>query len=291
MDCKPYLKAHARKLDLYLYEHLFEGSSPEPVINELASYQHPDGGFGHALEADLRLPTSSVIATTVAFQYLAQLDAGAHELTDGAIRYLLRAYDKTSGGWVNVPPTANDFPRAPWWNYEDVLSWAGWGNPSAEVLGYLLQYAEQVDGELLSKLSARAISRLHEIDDPEQHEVKCYIRLYKQADKTLQAQLHNPLAKHIQQAAKTDPKDWQGYAAAPLTFVDSPDAPFADLFDKQLLLENAQYIRRQIVSASHWEPAWSWGQFDADWAVAKQDWSGKLTVDNLKLLRAFGITE
>jgi hypothetical protein len=200
-------------------------------------------------------------------------------------------YDDERQCWVNIPPEADAHPRAPWWNYKDVLKWAGWGNPSAEVLGYLLENAGTVnDQQFLDKTSEQAVSRLNAIVEPEQHEVKCYIRLYERAGKELQAKLHDRLAEHIIQLAKTDPKDWEGYVATPLTFVDSPDSAFAGLFDKQVLADNANFIKSKLVSGDHWEPAWEWGQFEDEWARAKKDWSGKLTVENLCLLKSFGLS-
>jgi hypothetical protein len=290
MNTKTYMQTYARKLDLRLFEYLFEGADAQPVLDELRAYQNADGGFGKALEPDLRLPDSSVLATTVALQYLAKVEAHADEPIDKAIRYLVKSYDNSRQRWVNIPSTADEYPRAPWWDYKGALKWAEWGNPSAEVLGYLLQYADKVnDASLVATMSERAIQRLYEINEPEQHEVKCYIRLYQRTDKDLQAKLYDRLAAQIKELAKTDRKDWEGYVATPLTFVDSPNSPFADLFDKQVLSENAQFIKDKIVDGSHWEPTWEWGQFKEEWAQAKKDWSGKLTVENLELLKAFDV--
>lgn len=293
MDCKHYLHKHARKLDLRLYEYLFEGADAQPVLDELAAYQNADGGFGNALEPDLRLPHSSALATTVAFQYLAQVEViPGHELITKAVRYLAGSYDEAKNGWVNIPPSADQYPRAPWWDYESAKTSVEWGNPSAEILGYLLRYTDLVgDDDLLERLSQQTLKRLGEIDTPEPHEIKCYIRLYENADKGLQKQLHDLLAKNIKLAAKINPKDWQGYVATPLTFITAPDSPFADLFDESLLLQNAQHLRSQIIGNDHWEPTWAWGQFEEDWAKAKVDWSGKLTVEDIRTLKAFGITE
>jgi len=290
MNFKTYMQTRARKLDLRLFEYLFEEADAQPVLDELRAYQNVDGGFGKALEPDLRLPDSSVLATTVALQYLAKVEADADELIDKAIRYLVKSYDNSRQRWVNIPSTADEHPRAPWWDYKGALEWAEWGNPSAEVLGYLLQYADKVDdASLVATVSARAIQHLNEITEPEQHEVKCYIRLYQYADKDVQAKLYDRLAAQIKELVKTDRKDWGGYVAAPLTFVDSFDSPFASLFDKQMLIDNANFIKDKIVDGSHWEPTWGWGRFEQEWAQAKKDWSGKLTVENLELLKAFGI--
>src|SRR5215469_13791066 len=75
MVIQSYLQEHARKLDLALYEYFFGGASPQLVLNELATYQNADGGFGKALEPDLRLPDSSALATVVAFQYVSLINA------------------------------------------------------------------------------------------------------------------------------------------------------------------------------------------------------------------------
>lgn len=291
MGIESYLQQHARKLDLALYEYLFGGGSPQLVLNELATYQNTDGGFGKALEPDLRLPDSSALATVVAFQYLSLINARTDDvLVSKAIRYLMDSYDDTRNGWTNIPPEADRFPRAPWWNYERTQTGTGWGNPSAEILGYLLKYADFAqDDRFVQRLCTQAVHRLYEIDEPESHEVKCYIRLHGLAHEELQRQLYEPLTAHIKRVAKTNPSDWHGYVATPLTFVTSPDSPFAELFDKQVLFADAERLRRQLIDDSHWEPTWEWGQFDEDWAAARLEWSGKITIDNLRLLGAFGI--
>ena len=58
-----FLKAEARPLDRALFEHRFEKAPAQVVLNALDAYQNEDGGFGRALEADLRTPTSSALAT------------------------------------------------------------------------------------------------------------------------------------------------------------------------------------------------------------------------------------
>jgi hypothetical protein len=291
MSTRSYLQDHARPLDLRRYQHLFEGADHRPVLDELAAFQNADGGFGRGLEPDLRLPDSSVLATIVAFQHLAELGGSDPDLVGRAVGYLVGAHDPALNGWINIPPAADRFPRAPWWDHATIQTWAGWGNPSAEVLGYLLEHADLVDDALLQRLSEQAVRRLHEIGDPERHEIKCFVRLYVRAPDALRSRLREPLAGHIKRATTTDPAEWEGYVATPLTFITAPDAPFADLFDRELLQANAVALREQMVDGTYWEPTWEWGQFPDEWARARVELIGKLTVDHLRLLRAFGVTE
>jgi len=293
MKFKSYLREHARKLDFCLYQHLFEGADSAAVLTELSAYQNSDGGFGKALESDLRLPDSSALATTVAFQYLSQIKVGSdNPVVANALNYLVTTFDKSRAGWVNIPPSADQYPRAPWWNFASATASVEWGNPSAEALGYMLAYSgETPSTPFIQRLTRRALQRLHEIDNPEPHEIRCYVRLYEYANKDLRQSLHDLLAGHIKKSANTDPKEWHGYVSTPLTFIDSPDSPFADLFSESLIMENLSHLQSQLVDGDHWEPTWSWGQFEDEWAKAKTEWSGKLTVDNLKTLRAFGIEQ
>lgn len=291
MTIKEYLENHARTLDLSLYKYYFENGDSNAVLKKLEAYQNGDGGFGNALEPDLRMPESSVLATTVAFQYLSQIGVEAKNIiAQRALQYLMESYDNTRIGWINISPSADNYPRAPWWEYDSSKASDEWGNPSAEVLGYLLKYPANKDSELVRVLSKQAVQRLQQIDTPEPHEIKCFIRLYESSGQGLQDKLYGLLSKHIKKVTEENPKNWLGYVSTPLTFITSPSSPFANLFNESLLKENAKFIKAQIINNDHWEPNWEWNQFDDDWLKAKQEWSGKITVDNLKMLRDFGLS-
>jgi hypothetical protein len=74
---KRFMQNEARPSEKCLYLYHFENGALSDVLAALASFQNADGGFGHALEPDLRLQESSVIATTIAFQHFREL--GIHE--------------------------------------------------------------------------------------------------------------------------------------------------------------------------------------------------------------------
>jgi hypothetical protein len=64
-QAKRFLETEARRLEGHLFDFHFNGheGSRGRVIEELESYQNPDGGFGNALEPDVRMQGSSVVAT------------------------------------------------------------------------------------------------------------------------------------------------------------------------------------------------------------------------------------
>ena len=68
-----FLETEARALELARFRCSFEDAPAASVVEALAAYQNPDGGFGHGLEPDLRAPQSSVLCTSIALQILREL--------------------------------------------------------------------------------------------------------------------------------------------------------------------------------------------------------------------------
>ena len=76
---RDFIHAQARPLERARFAHEFEGGPRAAVLEALAAFQNPDGGYGRALEPDVRLPASSAIATLTGLDVLRELDAGADE--------------------------------------------------------------------------------------------------------------------------------------------------------------------------------------------------------------------
>ena len=111
---------HGRELDQQLFNYHFKAGSVGAVLTALAHYQNADGGFGHALEPDLRTAASSVVATSQAFYILREVDAPSNlPMVQSAVSYLLQSYDAQQQVWPIIPPEAEDAPHASHWTYKD----------------------------------------------------------------------------------------------------------------------------------------------------------------------------
>jgi hypothetical protein len=108
-----FLYANARLLDRHRLACLAHGAPPGPVLAALRAYQNPDGGFGHALEPDLRAPHSEPVAALHALDILAGLNAADDPMTGDAARWVAGVAGP-DGGVPFVLPAALAFPRAPW---------------------------------------------------------------------------------------------------------------------------------------------------------------------------------
>lgn len=109
---KAFIYQNARLIDRKRFEYFFEQGSKEAIIEALRPYQNEDGGFGNALEPDLRCPYSQPVPTELALAIMDGLDGFGPELLEGIIRYL-RKITLPKGGFPFVFQSAGDYPHAP----------------------------------------------------------------------------------------------------------------------------------------------------------------------------------
>lgn len=139
---KSFLYKNARLLDRRRYEYFFEKGSKEAVIDALRAYQNRDGGFGNALEPDIRCPHSQPVPTEMALAIMDEVDGFAPDLLEGIVRYL-RHMTLPDGGIPFVLRSAGDYPHAPWWRTEqdDRPSI----NPTGRIIGLLYKQNVRTD--------------------------------------------------------------------------------------------------------------------------------------------------
>lgn len=298
---REFIMTQARPLDRALYGVYFgeeaAESGREAVFAALAAFQNPDGGFGHGLEIDVRLADSSPIATTVGLQVLREMGAGAdHLMVRGAIRYLLTSVDAEHLVWLPVPPNVDEAPHGPWWAYRpDPM--ARLHNPRPEIAGYFVQYGELVPAEMRDSLVARVIADLEAVPDQDwkdsHDDLLCYVRLAESPGLAAEdrARVLQKLGPAVRLSTSNDPADWVGYVLMPLKLVRRPDGLFADVLAAGIQAQLDREIAAQGEDGA-WNPGWTWfGHYDAAWPQAEQEWKGRLTLEMLLTLRAFGRLE
>ena len=297
------IQESGRPLEITRFHYAFGDGPIEAVLEALKKYQNTDGGFGHALEPDLRAPASSALCTSIAFQLLRALQAEdtafsgslAGELASGGLTYLLGTLDQTRGHWRIIPLEAGDSPHAPWWGQEgreDALDEFSL-NPTAELLGYLYDYQEQAPGELLSFVTGRVLQHLGELQEIEMHDLMCCLRLLKtrRLPGDIAADIYSKLNQLIDSVITYDPGAWGGYGLLPLQVIDAPDSPF--MVGREAAVEaNLDYEISTQGADGAWHPTWTWGgMFPDAWAQAELEWTSLLTLEKLLLLKRFNWIE
>ena len=132
-----------RPLEQALFRHFFEDGSTDDVLCALEEHQTDNGGFQDMGEGGPDRP--SPIGSTVAFQHLVDIGATADcSLMQRGIDYFLSTYDHEHDVWPEAEATPDYFERA--------LP-RHWGNPSAEIVGYLWRYRVLVPEEFLENVT------------------------------------------------------------------------------------------------------------------------------------------
>lgn len=262
------------------------------MLDALKKYQNGDGGFGHALEPDLRTDESSALCTSIAFQVLRSIQAKPDDvLVSKGIAYLLQTLDREKGCWRIIPRATEQSPHAPWWNQggrENVFD--GFSlNPSAEILGYLYDYQDQIPDGILALVSEQVVNHLSGLEKIEMHELLCCLRLFqtKNLPRKIHEQICQKLSRLIDESMTCDPLTWKGYGLRPLQIVDDPESPFMPGREKHVAVNLDYEISSQNKDGS-WTPTWTWGDaFPEAWEIAYCEWTGILTLEKLLLLKRF----
>ena len=290
-----FIETKARDLEIARFHYHFDGESSESVLTALEKYQNDDGGFGNALEPDLRAKESSAVATSIALKILRSIHISSdRQMVTRAITYLLNTLDKETGGWRIIPPSAEDSPHAPWWNQDgrearfNTFSL----NPTAEILGYMYDYRERVPDAITFILN-HVTNYLSTLDEIEMHDLLCCLQLLR--TETLPEDVHNQIRQKlsglIKGAVVCDPQQWAGYCLRPLQIVESPSSPFMG-GREDAIATNLDYDISSQNEEGAWMPTWTWGNVFPDvWRKACQEWSGVITLDKLLVLQRFNRIE
>lgn len=166
---RQFLKTAARPLERAMFEHLFEAGPADRVTVQLGRFQNEDGGFGQALEPDLRTPSSSALATGIGLRMLRELGCPAeHHMVRRAVQYLLATFDQETNVWRVAPLDTNAFPHAGWWHDDDgslARTFDGYVViPRAEIVGLLHRYSALVQTGWLQDLTERTVADIEALD-------------------------------------------------------------------------------------------------------------------------------
>ena len=283
-----FINMQARELDKRLFTYHFEGGTAVSVLDALAYYQNDDGGFGKAIEPDFRLQASSPMATSVGLQYCAAVAATAdHSIVQGAIRYLIDAYDAEHNYWPATYENVNEEPHAWWWHVEKLTppDETRWPNPSAELVGYLHRYAALAPAEFLERVTARAEQNLAGADIiDKKYNVLCWERARPWLPESLQTAVIRAINRTYTALSPIaiDSFDELGL----LAFAPTPAALMAQAAPDVVQQALDQEIDNQAEDGGWW-PGWHWGQYEDVWPIAKQEWAGKITADTLHTLKNY----
>lgn len=272
-----FIAANARVLDCRRFERLFGGGAAAAVRDAVAAYRNPDGGFGHALEPDLRDPASQPGCVDYALRTLHEADAWDADLAHGACAWL-EANAPAEGGAEAVKASVGSWPHAPWWVPEP-------GRASLIQTGYIAGtlHARGVTHPWLQRATDLLWSQIDKLDTLTPYDARGVLRFLDHVPgRQRAASAVKRLGPMLLEVVELDPEA-PGETHSPLDFAPLPGSIARCAFDEAVIRAHLDHLAAAQHDDGGWTfnwPAWS--------KAAELDWRGSVTVDALMVLRANG---
>ncbi len=270
---------NARLLERVLFAHLFEGGPRDIVAAAVAAYRNDDGGFGHALEPDVRAPSSQPLFCEIALRALHAASIRDSTLASGVAEFLASIAEPI-GRVAIVMPEVLKYPRAVHWTNPEFSGDSP--NPTAALVG-MLRY-QRVEHRWLERAAAWCWRRVEQPID-EAHEIVCALTfLEHEPDRERASAVAIKLAKSADLAKwfLRDPGSEQ-YGLTPLHLCPRPDSIARPAFADALINAHLDDLARRQQPDGGWPISWT-----APSPASEMEWRGIWTLDALVRLRAYG---
>jgi hypothetical protein len=273
-----FIARHARLVDRHRFAHLFEGAPAESVVAAVRAYRNPDGGFGHALEPDLRDPASQPVAVMHAVEMLGEAGAGSHSMVDEACDWLT-TITRDDGGVPFEVPSTGGARGGPWGRPVDKSSMT-MTSELAAMLHRVGSTHRWLDGA--TEWCWSHIPELGPTDAYDWRFALDFLDVVPDGERA-EATLGEIGPRLLDSGLVTLEPDAHGEVHAALDFSPWPDSRTRRLFDHDAIERDLDILETGQQDDGGWTfdwPAWS--------PAATLDWRGYMTVHALKVLRANG---
>jgi hypothetical protein len=262
----------ARLVDRHRYSMLFADGPREPVIDALRGYRNPDGGFGHALEPDLRCPASQPAPTLYALETLTEAGAVDGELAGDARDWIARVAEP-DGGIPSVLPGYERYPHAPWFQPES-------GSVLTFALGAVLHAGGVTEDAWLDRATDWCWRSIETAEQPGGYWLK-FVCAFLDAvpDEQRARAAIASLAARVDTAAVVPVGGADGEALRPLDLSPRPDSRSRDLFSENEIEAHLDRVESEQQQDGGWMFDW------LAWSPAQTtDWRGNVTLRALTWL-------
>lgn len=267
-----FVYANARLLDRRRLEHLTGAADADAVLGALAPYLNSDGGFGHALEPDMRAPGNEPSATMLALETILELGVTTHPMIDAAADWIASAASP-EGTLPQLSATAAGYPHAPF------LSPGGPTFLTFALAGAL--WRTEVRSSWLERATEWCFRELENDEDPFAYTVVFGLRFLDAAPDADRALTIIDRLRPLLDDDGCMPVAGgiEGERVTPLDLSSLPGSRSRAMFSDEQIADDLNRLEEEQLDDGGWDfdfLHWSPGQAN--------DWRGSYTVSNLRRL-------
>jgi hypothetical protein len=272
-----FMLREARLLERRLFAWRFRGGLSGWVTGALEEYANDDGGYGNALEPDLRGPSSQPVPLERALEIHDEVHFFAR-IAGRACKWLA-SVSNADGGVPFVLPSVQEGPHAPWWESDGVSD----VNPTAGIAGLLHKRGFRRD-PWVERATEYCFTALGELDHVGPDDaISVLIFLEHVPDRQRADEVFERLGERIlNELVALDPAT-EGYVKAPLEFAPHPDRLARRLFDDATIEAHLDALEATQQEDGGWPITW-----EPPSAAAVSEWRGVWTYKALSVLDAYG---
>ncbi|THV25938.1 hypothetical protein [Glycomyces paridis] len=274
-----YIDLHARVIDRVRFARRFRKGPAGRVLHAVTAYQNPDGGFGNAIEPDLRGASSQPQGLEVALWALDDAGVFDEALAQSACAWL-EAHSTEDGGVPWVLPSVLDDERGPWWQPQGERPPAAL-NPTAPVSG--LMQAHGVKHAWLEAATAFCWKGIAALEEVGAYDAMCVLAFLERVPDRDRAEAEfERLSPSLRASAALDP-DEPGHTHSPLDLAPHPDSLARRLFSDEEIDRHLDHVIAAQGEHGGWAP-----NFEMWTPVVAHEWGGHLTYATLRTLESYG---
>lgn len=274
---RQFIESTARVLERHQLAVLLDDGPVEPVLTALKAYHNADGGFGHALEPDVRCPGSQPSAALSALDVLADLDV-AHDPMVTAVAGWIDTIAHPDGGMPTVLPSAEGHPHAPWMK----------PNPEAGFLTYALAaklWRLGVRHPWLEKATGWCWNQIDAIEEPRGYTVEFALQFLDAVPDPARAAA---AVERFRSAIRDDGTvavegGIENEHIKPLELSPRPGTPSRALFSGETIAADLDRLEREQLDDGGWD--FHFLHFSPGQTV---EWRGVVTLGAIRTLREHG---
>ena len=252
--------------DLFAYH--FLGGTLERLHRSFQAYQNADGGYGNALEHDIRCPQSHPLALEFLLTVLSYNELPSGPILDGTAAWVER--NRNEDGSLRNSPEVLDYPHASWWD-------GGGQNMPDSIVGNLAKFGKASPDLIAS--TARWVQQNLSLDQIRANEwlfmaYHAYDWSFNVPDFPDAEQYRVATIENIVSGAKKLPPE-QYHSL--FYFAPTPDSPVARALPPALLARILDHLEQTQQDDGGWKDQHGLAQ-----------WYPYVTISNLLALRRYG---